>query len=354
MKVFKYFVIIVILLAIFLSVYIATEKSEYEIQVTHQTELSKQRLFRYVDDLDNFKDWNPWPTTSNNYKLDTLSKGENAKVFWAENLVHITNSKPNDSVGILLKVDGNTYNTRMYFDNENGTTKIVWKINGNLSFAEKTQLFFQGTPETFIAPNFDKGLRAIVHHINESIENYSIKSENLTLFPETIYIKQMVESNIENLGDKIFQSMEHLNTFAENFELEPYGAPLTMFENIDLQSGNVKYAVCMPIKNFFSTAAGSDVVCEQIEAFHGFKVVLNGDYVHSDKAWKEAKNQVEQLRLTQRTDIKPIAIYKKSILNIQKPNKWVTEFIIPVNETFIPIVENETNTETKQLNKPNE
>lgn len=345
MKILKYFLIIVVLSLVFLSVFIATEKSEYEIQVTHQTELSEQRLFRYVENLENFKDWNPWTTTSNNYQLDTLSKGKNAKIFWGENLVHITDSKANDFVEILMEVEGNIYNTKMYFNSKNDTTDILWKINGHLSFTEKIEVFFQGTPETLMAPSFDKGLRAIVHHLNQSIENYSIKSENLILFPETIYIKQMVTSNIESLGDKIFKSMEHLNTFAENFELEPYGAPLTMFENIDLQSGNVKYAVCMPIKNFFSTAAGSDVVCEQIEAFYGFKVVLNGDYVHSDKAWKEAKKQVEQLHLTQRTDIKPIAVFKKSILNIQKPDQWITEFIIPVNETFIPIIEKETDTE---------
>lgn len=345
MKVFKYFVIIVVLLAVFLTVYIATGKSEYEIQVTHQTELSEQRLFRYVENLENFQDWNPWQATSSNHKLDSISKGKGAKVFWSGNTASITASQPNDSISIQLEIDGEVYATKMYFNNKNGSTAILWKINGNLSFTEKAQLFFQGTPETLIAPDFDKGLRAIVHHINESLESYSIKSENLTLFPETIYIKQMVESNIENLGDKIFQSMEHLNTFAKNFELEPYGAPFTMFENIDLQSGHVKFAVCMPIKNFFSTAAGSDVVCEQIEAFHGFKVVLNGDYIHSDKAWKEAKNQVKQLQLTERTDLNPIAVYKKSILNIQKPNEWVTEFIIPVSDTFIPIIENETNTE---------
>ena len=45
--------------------------------------------------------------------------------------------------------------------------------------------------------------------------------------------------------------------------------------------------------------------------------------------------------MTERTDMKPIAVYKNSILDTQKSEEWITEFIIPVNESFIPIVEEE-------------
>lgn len=344
MKIFKYIVIILVLLAVFLSVYIATGKSTFELNVSKQTELSEQRLFRYVNNLQNFKEWNPWNNNESAFQADSVAQGSGAKVYWTGDSAMIAEALPNDTIFLKLHIDGGDYDTKMSFDKKDGKTRLNWNVKGHLSFAEKVQLFFKGTPETLIAPAFEKGLNAIVHHISESIDNFSIQSENLTFFKETIYIRQTVESDIESLGDKIFQSIEHMNNFARNFELEPYGSPFTVFENINLQSGNVKYAVCMPIKNFFSTAAGSDVVCEQIAAFHGYKVVLNGDYIHSDKAWKEAKKQVALKHLTERTDIKPIAIYKNSILDTQKSEDWVTEFIIPVNETVIPIIEEETET----------
>src|SRR5690606_19509085 len=115
---------------------------------------------------------------------------------------------------------------------------------------EKFKLFFQGTPDKVIAPLFLEGLTNIDKNITESLKNFSIKNEGMTLIPEMFYIKQTIESDIENLGDKIFQSMEHMNNFAKNFELEPYGSPFTVFENINMLSGNVRYSVCMPIKNF--------------------------------------------------------------------------------------------------------
>lgn len=346
MKIFKYILIILALSLVFLSVYIATGKSEYELTVTEKTELSNQRIYRYVNNLQNFDEWNPWNSNEEVFKLDSISKGKNAKVQWNGNQAIITSTALNDSLALTLDVSGNVYDTKMYFNEVAGKTTITWKINGNLSFSEKFQIFFKGTPDTVIAPIFKQGLQTINNNITESLKNFTIKNEGITLIQETYYIKQIVESNIEGLGDKIFQSMEHMNNFAKNFELEPYGAPFTIFENINVLSGNVRYAVCLPIKNFFFTAEGSDIVCEKLPMFHGYKTVLTGDYIHSDKAWQEVKKEITDKKLTQRADLKPISIYKVSNLTSQKTNEWVTEFIIPVNETVIPVVDIPTDTIT--------
>ncbi|HUH25694.1 MAG TPA: hypothetical protein VLY87_03645 [Flavobacterium sp.] len=339
MKILKYIVIILVLSVVFLSVYIATGKSDFEFNVSKQTELSNQRIYRYVDNLENFPEWNPWNNNESAFKLDSIHKGTGAQTSWIGDKAFIEKSLANDTIYLKLHVEGNDYDTKMYFSDANLKTNIHWNVKGNLSFTEKVQLFFKGTPETMIAPIFDKGLSAIHHHITENLKNFTIKSENLTVFNETFYIKQTVESRIENLGDKIFQSIEHMNNFAKNYELEPYGSPFSIFENINLLSGSVKYSVCLPIKNFFSTAEGSDIVCEKMPMFHGYKIVLTGDYIHSNQAWEEAKKQVQEKKLTQRADVKPIAIYKNSILTTQKSNEWITEFLIPVNESYIPIVE---------------
>jgi len=342
MKIVKYVFIIAALAVVFLTVYIATGKSEYEINVKRDTELSDQRLFRYVNNLQNFPEWNPWNNNESTFKLDSIYKGAGAQTYWTGDKVFIEKSFPNDTIYLKIHVDGNDYDTKMFFTETNGKTAINWTIKGNLSFSEKFKIFFQGTPQNSIAPVFEIGLAKINENITESLKNFSIKNEGLASIPEMFYIKQTVESDIENLGDKIFQSMEHMNNFSKNFELEPYGSPFTIFENINVLSGNVRYSVCIPIKNFFSTAEGSDIICEKMPAFHGYKTVLTGDYIHSDKAWDEVKKEIATKTLTQRSDLKPIAIYKTSILTTQKSSEWITEFIIPVNETFIPIVDTPT------------
>lgn len=344
MKIFKYIIIILALAVVFLSVYIATGKSDYELHVSKKTEISNQRLFRYVDNLQTFGDWNPWNNAPDSFKLDSIYKGKGARVTWKGDEAIIIKSIPNDTLYLKLNVTGNIYDTKMYFTEVAGKTTIHWNIKGDLSFSEKFQIFFKGTPKSIIAPIFEEGLANINKNITESLKKFSIKNEGLTLIQETFYIKQVVESDIENLGDKIFQSMEHMNNFAKNFELEPYGAPFTVFENINVLSGSVRYAVCLPIKNFFSTSEGSDIVCEKLPAFYGYKTVLTGDYIHSDKAWAEVKKEIALKKLTQRADLNPISIYKTSILTTQKSDEWITEFIIPVNETFIPIIDTPTDT----------
>ncbi|WKW47609.1 hypothetical protein P3875_06020 [Myroides sp. JBRI-B21084] len=339
MKIIKYIFIIALLAVVFLSVFIATGKSEYQINVTQKTALSNQRVFRYVNNLQNFADWNTWDNTPENFKLDSIYKGTNAKVVWNSNNATITKSIPNDTIFLKLNIDGNAYDTKMYFNEVNGNTTIGWQIKGNLSFKEKFEIFFQGTPQSIIAPTFKKCLGNISKNILNGLKNFSIKNEGIVAIPEMFYMKQIVESDIENLGDKIFQSMEHMKNFAKNFELQPYGSPFTVFENINMLSGNVQYAVCMPIRTFFSTTEGSDVICEKLPAFYGYKTVLTGDYIHSDKAWNEVKKEIIAKNLTQRADIKPIAFYVNSTLNTQKSNEWLTEFIIPVNEAVVPIID---------------
>lgn len=341
MKILKYVVIIFALAIVFLTVYIATNKSEFEIEVQEETDLSQQRLYRYVNNLQNFSDWNAWNNQTENFRIDSIYKGTNARIGWLGNEAFIKNAVDNDTIYLNLDIDGSAYTTKIYFEKEKGAVKILWKINGNLSFTEKVKLFFQGTPQTIYGPVFKTGLVNIKENIIKSLNSFSVKNEGVVAIPETIYIKQVVESNIENLGDKIFQSMKHMNNFAENFELEPYGSPFTIFENIDVLSGNVRYSVCMPIKNIFHTAAGSDIVCETKPAFHGYKTVLQGDYIHSDKAWQEVKKEISKHNLTRRPDLKPLSIYKTSILTTQRSDEWITEFIIPVNESYIPIVDSD-------------
>src|SRR5690606_23420906 len=122
MKIFKYVVIILVLLAVFLSVYIATGKSTFELNVSRQTELSEQRLFSYVNNLQNFKEWNSWNNNENAFKLDFVSQGTGAKVYWTGDSALIDNVLPNDMIHLKMHIDGGDYDTKMSFSKKDGKT----------------------------------------------------------------------------------------------------------------------------------------------------------------------------------------------------------------------------------------
>src|SRR5690554_7610422 len=105
MKIFKYVVIILVLLAVFLSVYIATGKSTFELDVSRQTELSEQRLFRYVNNLQNFKEWNPWNNNESAFKLNSVSQGTGAKVYWTGDRPLIDNVLPNTIIHLKININ---------------------------------------------------------------------------------------------------------------------------------------------------------------------------------------------------------------------------------------------------------
>ena len=98
---------------------------------------------------------------------------------WNGNEAFITKSIPNDTVFLKMNISGNDYDTKMYFDEVNGETTVGWKVKGNLSFSEKFKLFFQGTPESMIAPIFEEGLAKIDKILQKVLKNLRLKMKVL-------------------------------------------------------------------------------------------------------------------------------------------------------------------------------
>src|SRR5690606_27811352 len=142
MKIFKYIVIILVLLAVFLSVYIATGKSTFELNVSKQTELSEQRLFRYVNNLQIFKEWNPWNNNESAIQAASVAQGSGAKVYWTGDSAMIAEALPIDTIFFKLHIDGGDFDSNMSFDNKNSKERLNWNVEGHFVFAEKVELCF--------------------------------------------------------------------------------------------------------------------------------------------------------------------------------------------------------------------
>src|SRR5690606_2245533 len=101
----------------------------------------------------------------------------------------------------------------------------------------------------------------------------------------------------------------------------------------------VNYSVCLPITTQIFTNEDSDIIGGKTESFYAYKTFLTGDYSHSEKAWLKNKEAITINKLTINDKIKPISIFKKTILDSNKPSEWITEILTPVNESVIYIPE---------------
>lgn len=339
MKILKYIFFFIVLTVIALTVFIATQNSNYTISKEKEINLPKQTIFNYLNDLKNYEQWQVFNEETTTFTLDSITKGKDAEIHWKNSSIKNLNVYPNDS--LIQNLNQNEIESKLKWSLKSTKkgTLVTLNIEGQMDFMTKFKALFQGGIEKINGPIFEKTLNNINHHIIEEYTKFSIKNEGIVLINETFFIKQMIRCTAENLGEQIFQTMKNMKVFCKENDLKINGNPFTVFESIDFSSGLINYAVCLPITTEIFTNDASDISGGKSESFYAFKTILTGDYSHSDKAWSENKKGITDNKLTLKNSSKPISIYKKSILDSNRPSEWITEILTPVNETVIYIPE---------------
>lgn len=339
MKIFKYIFFFILLSAISLTVFIATQNSNFTITKSKEIQLPKRMVFNYLSELQNVEQWQVFNESNTSYSIDSLSKGKNAKISWKNGSLQNIDIFPTDSLFQELHLNGENTKLKWFLETKQNHTLLTLEANGKMDFITKIKSFFMGGIEKTEGLIYDKVLNSINHNITEEYKEFEIKNEGIVLIKEQFYIKQIVSSTLENLGEQIFNSMNNMKRFCNENDLKISGDPFTIFEKIDFKSGKIDYAVCLPITTEIFTNDESDITGGKMESFYAYKTSLLGDYSHSDKAWKENNNKIVENKLTKNLNFKPISIYKKNLLDTYQPSQWITEFLTPVNESVIYIPE---------------
>lgn len=344
MKVLKYIFFFILLAFIALTVFIATQNSNYTITKTKEIELPKHTIFNYLSNLKNFENWQVFDEGTVNFNLDSISKGENAEIKWANNQLKNKNIYPTDSLIQSLIQNEISSNLKWKLETTKKGTLVTLIVNGEVDFITKFKAFFQGGIEKINSPVFEKTLNSLNHHLIEEYSKFEIKNEGIVVIEEAFFVKKLISSSIENLGEQIFKTMENMTLFCKENDLIINGNPYTVFESVNFNTGIVTYGVCLPITTEIFTNEGSDISGGKSERFYAYKTILTGDYSHSDKAWEKNKIGITENKLSVNSSIKPISIFKKSLLDSNKPSEWITEILTPVNESviYIPEVSNDS------------
>ena len=345
MKIVKYIFILIILGIISLSVFVATKDGAYHITHEKNSDFASNNVYKYIADLRNYEQWNP--EDGKEIKVDSIYKGLKAKASSSHTSIEITKVEPNQLIEFTLIQNGNETKNKITLSKaEEQVTKITLDTEGTLSFFEKFKALFLGGAESIVGAPYEKILNNINFHLKEELEKFEVKSEGIVLVNETYFIQQLIVTKIENLGDKVFESMENMTNFVKmNDFIKIAGKPFTYFGQMNVNSGEVEYYVCLPVDKEIFTSEGSDITFGKIPAHYAYKSILTGDYTHSDKAWNKNNEDITSKKLTYNYNVKSRAIFTKSILDSHRPSEWITEMLTPINESVIPIIES-TETET--------
>ena len=72
------------------------------------------------------------------------------------------------------------------------------------------------------------------------------------------------------------------------------------------------------------------IISAEIIPFTCLKTTLTGDYSHTKTAWKKAKEYLKTNKLRENSAGHYTHLFIKTIDDIKRPSKWITEIYIPI------------------------
>ena len=334
MRILKYIFLLLLLALVGLTVYVATQKSNFDIKKTTLINVSRSIVFDYMNDYKNWEDWSSWkednPDMTFVYPYNTI--GKDASYSWNSasgngNMKTIF-IKQNDSITQKVTSSDNEYITYLTFKDTIGGTKVTWESKGSVDFMTKVNATFSGGINKLMGTIFERSLNNLNKVITKEINTFSVKINGIVKQPGGFYIKQTISCKNSEVLSKLYLHLPTIINFFKKNNMSMNGKPFVIYET--LNNDSTRISVCGPLREEIFLSPESNISTGFLEPFSALKTTLTGDYSHRNEARKKAIAYFNQHKLEHDPLQKDIEVYSKTSADIKNPSKWETEFLIPV------------------------
>lgn len=343
MKILKYIFLLLLLTAVTVTVFLATQKGDFTIERSRVIKAPKTALFNYINDYKNWEDFGSWfvdnPETT--IQLGETTSGKNGSLSWTNNdnqgdmkTLGITNT---DEIRQKLNYDGSLIDSQISFKDTVGGTKVTWKTKGEMSFYLKVYTALNGGADKIIGTIYEKTLLNLDKILVFETNTYSIKVNGVVKKPEVFYIRQTFTTEIAKITRNARIVIPKLAEFSETNGIASNGKPFIIYHTYDIETGLAKISVCLPINKEIFTSSGSDILTGKLTAFEAVKTTINGDYSHREEAFTKTQQFITTEKLSPDTTWSHLEVYVMSKQDVKNPSKWITEIYYPLKEKVIPV-----------------
>ena len=357
MKIIKYLLLLIILAIIGLSVFVATQKSDFYTSKSTFIKVDKTVVYTYLNDYKNWEDWGSWkeddpeiqfiyPDLTAGLGASFTKKGVNGL-----EITTTTFTKENDS--IVQKINGNgvVYASFITFKDSIGGTKLTWTSKGSVNFKTKVLAAFTGGINHFMGSIFERSLYNLNAILNKEINIFDVSVKGIIKKKGGFYLKQTVICAKQDFQNKLQIFLPRMIYFFKNNDLKMNGKPFVIYEK--KESDSLQFSVCAPLFEEVFISENSDVQTGFLEPFYAVKTTLTGDYSHLSEAKKKAIQYLDNNRLVYNTTQNEVDIFTINGTDIKNPSKWKTDILTPIVYKFeipkpIKIIAPEVNNQEKQ------
>ena len=344
MNILKYLAILIVLLFLALTVYIVTQKGDYQVSRSMVLKTPRTVIFDYVNDYKNWETFNAASKEDDGITFTYPAKtaGIGGSYTWngsdGEGFMKTTFVKENDSIAQKMILDGNNSTVNWKLKDTVGGTKVTISSKGSLGLLTKIKSFFAGGIKNVIGDSYEKSLANLDKTLAYEMKTYSIKNNGTVQRGAANFLMQTVSCKRKSLGRNIKIILPRMVYFFKKNNIPMAGKPFVLYDNISLTNDVVTFSVCIPTTQKIAIQSESDVASGSMEAFTCLKTTLTGDYSHLPETWKKAQTYSADNGYKPNFAGKYVEVYTKTIDDIKNPSKWTTELLIPVFPKEIPVV----------------
>lgn len=335
MRILKYIFLLILLALVGITVYVATQKGDFEVTLSSVVKTPRSTVFDYVNDYKNWETFGSWMQDSSikfNYGAKTIGAG--GRSTWGngsdEGAIRTTFVKENDSIVHKANLNGTTATISLKFKDTIGGTKVTVYSKGKMDLMTKISTFFKGGITSIVGDAIEKSMRNLDKTLHYEMKTYSIKINGVVQRPSGYCLKQTVSCHIKSVPKNIKIMMGRMVHFFNKNKIPMAGKPFVSYDKYDVANDFATISVCVPTREQVFISAGSDVISREIIAFTCLKTTLVGDYSHSKEAWAKAQKYIADNGFKQNFAGNYSEVYVKTIDDVKQPSKWVTEIYIPV------------------------
>lgn len=309
MKIAGYLILLFLLIAGATSVFIATKDGSYTVSKSKFIPVSKEILYNYIADSNNWKDYSAWEN-ENSIKNNSLFKNDS--------LIQILNQKGKESILIWT------------FKDSLKSTIVTLTTKGTKDFKDKLLNVINKGVDNNFSEIFDESLSKINEILTTEINSFDIKDISFVNRDTVFYIQKLGICKVEDLSKNIKNMVPKLNNLIKSTGTQTNGNPFIIYHSKDSIKKTIQFSVAIPTLKKVFTTSESDIVTGQTNPFQAVKATLVGNYNHKQKALDKIAAFMNKNNLEQSDKHKEIDIIIKNFSTEKSAAKWITEIYIPV------------------------
>jgi effector-binding domain-containing protein len=336
MRILKYILLLLVLFFIGLTVFVTTQKGDYDITRSKVIKTPRATVFNFINEYRNWETFGSWAQDdkSMHFIYPELTSGKGASYVWkgsdGDGDMKTTAVKENESIQQKMNFEGNASEVFWTFKDTLGATKVSWRNKGKMDAMTKIYAFFNGGIDNIIGVMYEKSLANLDRTLDYEMNTFSIKVNGIVSRPKNFYLHQTINSYENKAVKNIKILIPKMQSFFEKNKMVMHGKPFVIYNSTNTTSKIINFSVGIPIKDSIHIMEGSEIESGTIEAMTALKTTLTGDYSHLKQAKNKALDYIIKNNLKQNASVSSLEVYTKTFLDVKNPSKWITELYIPI------------------------